>query len=67
MPLLRDYLIHVGHDSSVRFWDITNKSCIQEFTSHRKKFDEAIHSVKFHPHHAYLTTGGADASVKLYI
>jgi WD40 repeat protein len=37
-----------GHDRSVRIWDIAGRRCVSEFTAHRRKFDEAIHSVRFH-------------------
>jgi hypothetical protein len=58
-----------------------SKSCLQEFSSHRKKYDEAIHCVHFHPRtvaggsaasgsvhggSAWLATGGADSCAKLY-
>ena len=60
------YYITGGHDSSLRFWDIQTHSCIQEISSHRKKYDESIHSVGFHPSKTFVATGGADAVIKVY-
>lgn len=60
-------LVSGGHDSSIRFWDVSSKSCIQEFTSHRKKFDEAVWSIKYHSTLPYLVSCGADSTVKVYI
>lgn len=42
-------IITAGHDSSVRLWDINTRSCLQEFSAHRKKYDESIHFALFHP------------------
>lgn len=42
-------LVSGGHDASVRLWDVSSHACLQEFSAHRKKFDEAIHCVQFHP------------------
>lgn len=68
-----------GHDSSVRLWDIGSRACLQEFTAHRKTYDEAIHTARFHPRasaaatggalaggSSWLATGGADACVKVF-
>ena len=38
-----------GHDGSTRLWDVSTRTCLQEFTVHRKKFDESIKCVVFHP------------------
>jgi striatin 1/3/4 len=43
------------------------KTCTQEFTSHRRKNDEAICSVKYHSTLPYLMTAGADSTLKIYI
>ena len=42
-------LVTGGHDRSVRLWDLTSHACVDEISTHRPKFDEAIHDVKFHP------------------
>ena len=60
------YVMSGGHDSSVRGWDIHNYNCIQEFSSHRKKYDEAVHSLSFHTSSPLLATGGTDATIKIY-
>ncbi|KAF9175290.1 hypothetical protein BGX21_011409 [Mortierella sp. AD011] len=58
-----------GHDASVRFWDIASstRACLQEFTAHRKKSDEGVTAVKYHPTlQGLMATGGADSIVKVY-
>ncbi|KAF9109744.1 hypothetical protein BGX27_007256 [Mortierella sp. AM989] len=58
-----------GHDASVRLWDIASstKTCLQEFTGHRKKSNEGVTAVKYHPTlPGLLATGGADSVVKVY-
>ncbi len=37
-----------GHDRSVRVWDMTSKVCQEETTTHRKKYDEAVHGLAWH-------------------
>lgn len=44
-----------------------SKTCIQEFTAHRKKFEEAIHDVAFHPSKCYIASAGADALAKVFV
>ncbi|KAF9992322.1 hypothetical protein BGZ80_002940 [Entomortierella chlamydospora] len=58
-----------GHDSSVRLWDIASstRACLQEFTGHRRKGDEGVCAVQYHPTMPDLmATGGADSIVKIY-
>jgi striatin 1/3/4 len=58
-----------GHDASVRLWDIASstRSCLQEFTAHRRKTDEGVTAVKYHPTlPGLMATGGADSIVKVY-
>eukprot|EP01136_Pigoraptor_vietnamica_P006971 Opistho-1_new@40599 len=61
------YLLSGGHDCSVRVWDIGRKACIQEVSQHRKKFDEGVQSLAFHPTQPYIASGGADGCVKVYV
>ncbi|XP_077862092.1 striatin-3-like [Saccoglossus kowalevskii] len=56
-----------GHDCSIRLWNLDSKTCVQEITSHRKKFDEAIYTVAFHPSKPYIASGGADALAKVFV
>ncbi|KAG2467355.1 STRN protein, partial [Polypterus senegalus] len=58
---------NTGHDCSIRLWNLENKTCIQEFTAHRKKFDESIHDVAFHPSKCYIASAGADALAKVFV
>merc|ERR1719331_567192 len=61
------YLISGSHDSSVRLWNLETKTCIQEITAHRKKFDESIFDVAFHPSRPYIASAGADALARVFV
>lgn len=61
------YLMSGSHDCSIRLWNLESKTCIQEFTAHRKKFEEAIHDVAFHPTKCYIASAGADALAKVFV
>ncbi|KAI8992404.1 WD40-repeat-containing domain protein [Pilobolus umbonatus] len=59
-------LVSGGHDSSIRLWDMSSRTCLQEFSAHRRKGDEGVLSVKFHPSYPWMVSGGADGIVKIY-
>lgn len=61
------YLISGSHDCSVRLWMLDNHTCVQEITAHRKKHDEAIHDVAFHPSQPLIASAGADSLAKIFI
>ncbi|XP_048125379.1 striatin-like isoform X2 [Alosa alosa] len=61
------YLMSGSHDCSIRLWSLENKTCIQEFTAHRKKFEESIHDVAFHPTKCFIASAGADALAKVFV
>uniref|UniRef100_A0A6Q2XNW2 Striatin N-terminal domain-containing protein n=1 Tax=Esox lucius TaxID=8010 RepID=A0A6Q2XNW2_ESOLU len=61
------YLISGSHDCSVRLWMLDNRTCVQEITAHRKKHDEAIHDVAFHPSQPFIASAGADALAKIFV
>ncbi|XP_056590392.1 striatin isoform X2 [Triplophysa dalaica] len=61
------YLMSGSHDCSVRLWNMESKTCIQEFTAHRKKFEESINDVAFHPTKCYIGSAGADALAKVFV
>ncbi|CAG7823567.1 unnamed protein product [Allacma fusca] len=61
------YLLSGSHDCSVRVWNVESKQCLQEMTAHRKKFDEAIHDVAFHPSKPFIASAGADGLAKVYV
>ncbi|XP_025103844.1 striatin-3-like isoform X9 [Pomacea canaliculata] len=61
------YLLSGSHDCSIRLWNLDSKTCVQEITSHRKKFDESIHDVAFHPQKPYIASAGADALAKVFV
>ena len=56
-----------GHDCSIRLWSMETKTCVQEITSHRKKFDESIFDVAFHPSKPYIASAGADGVAKVLV
>ena len=41
-----------------RLWNLESKTCVQEITTHRKKFDESIFDVAFHPSRPYIASAG---------
>lgn len=61
------YLLSGSHDCSIRLWNLDSKTCVQEITAHRKKFDESIHAVTFHPSKPYIASAGADALAKVFV
>ncbi|KOB74707.1 putative striatin, partial [Operophtera brumata] len=58
------FLLSGSHDCSVRLWNLDTKTCVQEITAHRKKFDESILDVAFHPLRPYIASAGADGLAK---
>ncbi|XP_061898415.1 striatin-3-like [Entelurus aequoreus] len=61
------YLMSGSHDCSLRLWNLDSKTCAQEITAHRKKSEEAIYDVAFHPSKAYIASAGADALARVYV
>jgi len=61
------YLLSASHDCSARLWLFEERACIQEITSHRKKFDEGIFAVAFHPNLSQFATAGADGLAKVFM
>ncbi|CDI97437.1 striatin [Echinococcus multilocularis] len=61
------FVLSASHDASIRLWDVETRTCVQEFTSHRRKHDESIHSVTFHPTLPLIASAGADGLVKVYV
>jgi striatin 1/3/4 len=57
-------LVSVGHDLSIRFWDIKNLSCEAEIESHKVKGSEGILDVKWGKEG--VVTAGADGVVKVW-
>jgi striatin 1/3/4 len=39
-------------------WNLESRTCVQEMTAHRKKFDESILDVAFHPSRPYIASAG---------
>ncbi|XP_014251285.1 striatin-3 isoform X2 [Cimex lectularius] len=61
------YLLSGSHDCSIRLWNLDSKTCVQEITAHRKKFDEAILDVAFHPTRPFIASAGADGIAKVFV
>ncbi|CAH1985182.1 unnamed protein product [Acanthoscelides obtectus] len=61
------YILSGSHDCSIRLWNLDNKTCVQEITAHRKKFDESILDVAFHPSRPYIASAGADGLAKVFV
>ncbi|XP_069116157.1 striatin-3-like isoform X7 [Argopecten irradians] len=61
------YLLSGSHDCSIRLWNLDSKTCVQEITAHRKKFDESIYDVAFHPSKPYIASAGADALAQVFV
>lgn len=61
------FFLQTGHDCSIRLWNLDSKTCVQEITAHRKKLDESIYDVAFHPSKAYIASAGADALAKVFV
>ncbi|KAG2220234.1 hypothetical protein INT45_008775 [Circinella minor] len=60
-------LVSGGHDSSIRLWDISmSKTCMQEFSAHRRKGHEGVLSVQYHKAFPWMVSGGADSIAKVY-
>ncbi|KAL8279921.1 hypothetical protein RQP46_007771 [Phenoliferia psychrophenolica] len=59
-------LVSVGHDTSLRFWDLASLTCVREVAAHRNKQSEGILDVKFHAKLQVVATAGADGTVKLW-
>jgi len=51
----------------IYIWNMDNKTCVQEITAHRKKFDESILDVAFHPSRPFIASAGADALAKVFV
>ncbi|KAM6228752.1 LOW QUALITY PROTEIN: striatin-4 [Spheniscus humboldti] len=60
------FLMSGSHDCSLRLWHLAHKTCVQELT-HRKKHEEAVHAVAFHPSRALSASAGADALAKVFV
>lgn len=56
-----------SHDCSIRLRDLDSKTYVEEITAHRKKLDESIYDVAFHPLKAYIASSGADALAKVFV
>ncbi|KNC52348.1 striatin [Thecamonas trahens ATCC 50062] len=60
------YFMSGGHDSSVRFWDVSTRRCVQAVQKHLRKHEASINAVAYHEAMPFCATGGADSNVRLY-
>ncbi|CAD5121811.1 DgyrCDS10282 [Dimorphilus gyrociliatus] len=60
-------LVSGSHDGTVRIWNVESRQCLHEITAHRKKYDESIFDVAFHPSKAFIASAGADAIAKVFV
>jgi len=67
MIKILDLLIVIGHDGSLRFWNLDTKICVQDSITHRKRFDEAIFNVACHSCKPFFASAGADGIAKVFI
>ena len=58
---------YIGHDGSLRFWNLDTKICIQDSITHRRRFDEAIFNVACHACKPFFASAGADGIAKVFI
>ncbi|EQC27278.1 hypothetical protein SDRG_14899 [Saprolegnia diclina VS20] len=60
------YLASGGHDGSLRFWSVAERTCVHEQSAHRPKYGEAVQDVAYHPTRGFVATGGADSVIKVF-
>lgn len=61
------FLMSGSHDCSLRLWHLGSRCCVQELPAHRRKHDEAVHAVSFHPHRPLIASAGADSLAKVFV
>nr|QQY02510.1 striatin 2 [Cryptocotyle lingua] len=60
------YLLTGSHDASIRVWDLGSRTCVQEMTNPRTKYNEAVHTVALHPQFSLAASAGADGVCHIY-
>jgi WD40 repeat protein len=63
--LLPDSLASVGHDGSLRVWDLVSEVSVQELSLHRQNRDSGALGVAVHAKERLLVTAGADAAIRV--
>ncbi|XP_032939774.1 striatin-4-like [Catharus ustulatus] len=61
------FLLSGSHDCSLRLWHLCQRTCVQELPAHRRKHEEAVLAVAFHPRRALSASAGADALAKVFV
>jgi transducin (beta)-like 1 len=55
-------LASAGFDSTVRLWDVENRSCLHVLTTHTG----AVYSISFSPKGTFFVTGGVDQELLVW-
>lgn len=63
----RNEFFSCSHDATVKLWDIRKFEALQTLRVHSKKYDEAIHCIVSHTQMSIAASGGADATIKLFV
>ncbi|WWC89550.1 uncharacterized protein L201_004474 [Kwoniella dendrophila CBS 6074] len=53
-------------DCSIRLWDLSKKTCLQDLLGHRERSGEGVNMVSSHPELPIIGTAGADGVVRLW-
>ncbi|WWC61639.1 uncharacterized protein I303_104223 [Kwoniella dejecticola CBS 10117] len=65
-PLSPTCILSSSNDCSVRLWDLSKKTCLQDLSGHRPRSGEGVERVAAHPELPILGTVGADGVVRLW-
>ncbi|KAJ5078402.1 striatin [Anaeramoeba ignava] len=60
------YFATSSHDCHLRIWDIRTRTFVQDFFTSRRKNDEGVHCVEFHPIVPMIATGAADSLIQIF-
>ncbi|XP_065511241.1 striatin-4 [Caloenas nicobarica] len=61
------FLMSGSHDCSLRLWHWGQRACVQELPAHRRRHDEGVLGVTFHPQRALGGSAGADGLAKVFV
>ncbi|KAK4684960.1 striatin 1/3/4, partial [Tremellales sp. Uapishka_1] len=65
-PMSSTTILTSSTDCTIRLWDITKKTSLQELSGHRKRADEGVLQIVNHPELPLLASAGADGIVRLW-
>ncbi|KAK2512318.1 hypothetical protein Q9966_016413 [Columba livia] len=61
------FLMSGSHDCSLRLWHWGHRACVQELPAHRRRHDEGVLGVTFHPQRPLGASAGADGLAKVFV